>query len=49
MTTVGVLAFVIVKDGVTDAPAVLFEGLRSLVKTAVGSFAVPQHFLVITP
>ena len=41
-----ILAFVIVKDGVTDSEESVFEGLKKMVKVGVGSFAVPHQFLV---
>lgn len=42
----GVYAFVILKDGVTDSEEVVKEDLKKLIKTQIGSFAVPQGFLV---
>ena len=36
----------IVKDGVSDPEAQVFDGLKSMVKSAIGSFAVPHYFLV---
>ena len=42
----GVFAFVILKDGVTDSEEAIKEDLKKLIKIQIGSFAVPQGFLV---
>ena len=39
-------AFVILKDGVTDSEEVIEEDLKKLIRNQIGSFAVPQGFLV---
>lgn len=44
----GIYAFVILRDGVEDEEEVITDHLRSLVQERIGSFAVPQQFL-ITP
>ena len=41
-----ILAFVIVKDGVTDEEGSIFDGLKAMVKQGIGSFATPHQFLV---
>ena len=42
----GIYAFVILKDGVTDKEENITTDLKQLVKKQIGSFAVPQEFLV---
>ena len=42
----GIYAYVILKDGVTDSEEEIKKDLIQLVKTQIGSFAVPQHILV---
>ena len=44
--TLGVYAFVILKDGVTDPEDEIIKDLQQLVRTQIGGFAVPQSFLV---
>lgn len=39
-------AFVVPKDGVTDSVQDIEDGLKKLIKTQIGSFAVPQSILV---
>ena len=43
---IGIYAFVILRDGVEDEEEVIRDHLRSLVQKRIGSFAVPQQFLV---
>ena len=45
-TLLGIYAYVILKDGVTDSEEEIKKDLIQLVKTQIGSFAVPQHILV---
>jgi acetyl-CoA synthetase len=44
----GIFAYVILKDGVTDDEEIIKKDLIQLIKTQIGSFAIPQHIL-ITP
>ena len=44
--TVGVFAFLILKNGVTDDDKVIFEALEKLVRKMIAAFAVPNVFLV---
>ena len=43
---IGIYAYVILKDGVDDDEQVIEEDLKKLIKTQIGSFAVPQQILV---
>lgn len=45
-THAGIYAFVILRDGVADSEEMIRDRLRSLVREKIGSFAVPQQFLV---
>ena len=45
-SAVGVFAFVILKNGVTDNDKVIFEGLEKVVRKMIAAFAVPNAFLV---
>lgn len=42
----GIYAYAILKDGVTESEEEVIEGLRNIVKTQIGSFAVPEILLV---
>lgn len=44
--SLAILAFVILKDGVSDSEEAVIDGLKVMVKKGVGSFAVPHRFLV---
>ena len=44
--SLAILAFVIVKDGITDSDQQIFDGLKEMVKKTVGGFATPHQFLV---
>lgn len=43
---IGIYAYVILKDNVTDDEELIKQDLLKLVKTQIGSFAVPQFILV---
>ncbi|KAL5473527.1 hypothetical protein EMCRGX_G028018 [Ephydatia muelleri] len=43
----GIYAYVILKDGVTEPVDHVISALKNNVKTHIGSFAVPQHILVV--
>eukprot|EP00731_Ephydatia_muelleri_P027666 Em0019g539a len=43
----GIYAFAIPKDGIHDNDEVIIEGLKDAVKKKIGSFAIPQAFLVV--
>ena len=45
-STIGIFAFIILKNGVTDDDKVIFEGLEKLVRKMIAAFAVPNVFLV---
>ena len=45
----GIAAYIILCDGVTDSVEDVEENLRKLVKSKIGSFAVPQKFMVSYP
>ena len=42
----GIYAYVILKDGVTDDEDSIKQDLKKLIKTQIGSFAVPNEILV---
>ena len=42
----GIAAYIILCEGVEDSNQQVEENLRKLVKTKIGSFAVPQKFMV---
>ena len=42
----GIYAYVILMDGVSDDEETIKEDLRKLVKQQIGSFAVPHEILV---
>ena len=44
--TTGVFAFVILKNGVTDADKAIFDDLEKLIRKMIAAFAVPSAFLV---
>ena len=43
---VGIYAYVILRDGVLEEEEVIVQSLKMLIKKKIGSFAVPQKFLV---
>ncbi|KAL5463395.1 hypothetical protein EMCRGX_G032288 [Ephydatia muelleri] len=43
----GVYAYIILKDGVTVSDEHIIENLKKIVKAQIGSFAIPQAFLVV--
>ena len=46
LTCLGIYAFVIPKDGVSDSDEAVKEGLLELVKSKIAAFAVPNEILV---
>lgn len=44
--SLGIYAFVIEKDGVTDSDEEIIEHLKQLIRKQIGGFAVPESFLV---
>ena len=42
----GIYGFVILKDGVTEPEEKVNDGLRNIVRTQIGGFAVPEILLV---
>ena len=46
LTSSGIYAFVILKDGVTDSDEEMAQSLKKLVRKKIGSFAVPQLVMV---
>ena len=42
----GIYAFAISKDSIHASDEVVIEGLKDAVKKKIGSFAIPQAFLV---
>ena len=43
---IGIYAFVIEKDGVTDSEEEVIQHLKQLIRKQIGGFAVPECFLV---
>ena len=42
----GIYGYVILKDGVTESEEEVNDGLRNIVRTQIGGFAVPEVLLV---